>query len=336
MLAGLTVRHISVARALVLATISGCTPPPATVPVVRAPVDDATTTTTATSGDADLGAAAHARLVALMGLPRALGHPDRAASIDALERMLLHLGAPSVQRFETTGDDPLTGRTFELTSLVAHLRPDAPRRFVLATHFDTRPWADESPDPADHARPVPGANDGTSGLALVLELGARLPARLPEGVGLSIVLFDGEELGRPGFDGGYCVGSRDLAERLAEGDDPVLARAELGIVLDMVGDADLHVPIEPGSLSIHPELVRHVWATARELGHDALDEDPRAIGVIDDHRALTDAGIPSILLIDRDYDAWHTTRDTIDRVSAASLHAVGDTVLVALARWYAR
>lgn len=271
-----------------------------------------------------------------MALPRALGHPERTASIDALERMLVELGAPSVQRFESSGDDPVSGDTFALTSLVAHLRPHASRRFVLATHFDTRPWADESPDPADHTRPVPGANDGTSGVAVVLEVGARLTARLPADVGFSILLFDGEELGRPGFAGGYCVGSRDLAQRLLAGDEPVLAKAELGIVLDMVGDADLNVPIEPGSLAIHPALVRHVWATAEALGHDELHTDPRAVGVFDDHRPLTDAGIPSILLIDRDYEAWHTTRDTIDRVSAESLGAVGETVLEALVRWYAQ
>jgi glutaminyl-peptide cyclotransferase len=285
-------------------------------------------------GDSDFGAAAHARVVELMALPRALGHPDREASIAALERMLLQLGAPAVQRLQTSGVDPKTRRSYALTSLVAHVRPDAPRRFVLASHFDTRPWADESPDPADHVRPVPGANDGTSGVAVVLELATRLPSRLPQDVGLSIVLLDGEELGRPGFEGGYCVGSRDLAMRLRAGDDPVLAGAELGIVLDMVGDADLDVPIEPSSLRIHPTLVRHVWATAQRLGHAQLRAEPRPTGVFDDHRPLTDAGIPSILLIDHDYEPWHTTRDTIEHVSAQSLGAVGETVLEALVSWY--
>lgn len=321
---------------VLVVAVTACGAPrgvPATAPT-HVPTASTSAAAPALRVEVPLGEAAMARLEAIMDLPRALGDPRRGASIDALEAMLLEVGAPRVRRFETTGHDPREGEAFALTSLVAHLRPEAKRRFVLATHFDTRPWADESSDPADHARAVPGANDGTSGVALVLELAARLPTRLPEDVGISVILFDGEELGRPGG-GGYCVGSRDLAERLSAGEDPLLATAELGIVLDMVGDRDLHIPVEPGSQGIHPALVRHVWGTAASLGHDAFDPTPREIGVYDDHRPLSDAGIPSILLIDRDYPVWHTLEDTIDQVSAQSLGAVGETVLEAMVRWYA-
>jgi Zn-dependent M28 family amino/carboxypeptidase len=280
------------------------------------------------------GDAAMQRMQTLMDLPRALGDDRRAASIDALADMLDDVGATRVDRYETTAPDPATGTNFALTTLVAHVRPEAAQRFVLATHFDTRPWADESTDPADHDRPIPGANDGTSGVAVLLEVAARLPARLPDDVGWTLILFDGEELGRPGQTGGYCVGSRDLARRLAQGADPALSRAQFGIVFDMVGDRDLSIPVEPGSAAIHPSLVRHVWATAAARGHGAFDATPRAVAITDDHRFLTDAGVPSILIIDRDYDAWHTLDDTIDQVSAQSLDAVGDTVLAALATWF--
>jgi Zn-dependent M28 family amino/carboxypeptidase len=205
---------------------------------------------------------------------------------------------------------------------------------VLATHFDTRPWADEEEDVALRDRPVPGANDGTSGVAVVLELVPLFVRALPEDVGLSVVLFDGEELGRPG-QGGYCMGSRHLAAAIEAGEHPLLARAELGIVLDMVGDADLRIPVEPGSLRAAPALVEHVWATAAELGVTQFDPLPRERAILDDHKFLGEAGIPSILLIDRDYASWHRTTDTLDKVAADSLAAVGEVVRVSVLRWFA-
>ena len=317
-----------------LAVALGCeatasTRPPTVTPPSPAP------TATAPPDDASFGARAYARVQALMQLPRGLGADGRERSIAQLEQMLHEVGAPTVTRLATAADDPATGETFELVTLVAHVRPDAPRRFVLGTHFDTRPWADESPDAADHDRPVPGANDGTSGVAVALELSARLADVMPDDVGWTVILFDGEELGRPKL-GGYCMGSKDLARRQLAEPDPILARAELGIVFDMVGDADLHLPVEPGSASIHPRLVTHVWDTAAAMGATAFAPTPRTIGVIDDHRFLTEAGIPSILLIDRDYAPWHTPDDTIAHVSAESLGTVGEVTLRALASWFAQ
>jgi glutaminyl-peptide cyclotransferase len=274
------------------------------------------------------------RLHALMLLPRNLGDPRRDASIAALEAILLELGLDPVERLEHIASDPATGEGYALVSLIAHLRPQAPRRFVLATHFDTRPWADEEPDEADRAHPVPGANDGTSGLAIIVELVPVLARTLPAEVGMTVVLFDGEELGRPGH-GGYCKGSRALARALLAGDFPAVARAELGIVLDMVGDTDLELLIEPSSLAAHPELVRHVWTTASAAGHAAFVPTVGPTTIIDDHTFLSEAGIPSILLIDYDYAHWHTRGDTPERVSGLSLQIVADVVLRSLDRWYA-
>jgi Zn-dependent M28 family amino/carboxypeptidase len=278
------------------------------------------------------GAAALARVHALMQWPRALGDPRRTTSIAALARELAAVADEVVQvPHDAPGPDGTS--SWALVELVAHVRPQAARRFVLASHFDTRPWADEEADPELRDRPVPGANDGTSGVAVVLELVPLFARALPEDVGFSIVLFDGEELGRPG-QGGYCMGSRHLADAIANGEHPLLARAEFGIVLDMVGDAELRVPIEPASLRNAPALVEHVWATAEELGVAQFERTPRERAILDDHKFLTAAGIPSILLIDRDYAAWHTTRDTVERVSAESLAAVGEVVRVAVLRWF--
>ncbi|MCA9707044.1 MAG: M28 family peptidase, partial [Myxococcales bacterium] len=103
-----------------------------------------------------------------------------------------------------------------------------------------------------------------------------------------------------------------------------------GIVLDMVGDRDLELPIEPGSQQRAPALVERLWATARRRGHAQFVDRARPVGVIDDHVFLAEAGVPSALIIDRDYAAWHTRDDTIEHVSAQSLAAVGDTVLYTL------
>ena len=208
------------------------------------------------------------------------------------------------------------------------MRPAAPRRFVLATHFDTRPWADESSDPALHHKPVPGANDGTSGLAVILELAPRLVAALPDDIGFSIALFDGEELGRPEV-GGYCAGSRRLVDVIDEPRYATLRAASFGIVLDMIGDADLQLRREPYSERAHPALVDHLWRTAARGGYDSF-ERAELPAQLDDHVYLSRAGVPSVLLLDRDYPAWHTTEDTLERVSARSLGTVSAVVLAAL------
>lgn len=272
------------------------------------------------------GADALARVEVLMQWPRGLGDPRRGRSIDALERMLVAAGAESVQRQPLRASDPATGDEYALVNLIGHLRPSAPRRFVLATHFDTRPWADEDPDPAARVMPVPGANDGTSGVAVLLVLMPLLAEALPPDVGVTVILFDGEELGRPG-QGGYCMGSRYFADQARQQPPAWLQHAELGIVLDMVGDRDLGLPQEPLSRGHAPELVDRIWEVGRRRGHPQFEERPRAGGIMDDHVLLTEAGVPSVLIIDKEYGPWHTQHDTLSQLSAQSLAAVGDTVL---------
>ena len=277
------------------------------------------------------GTAAMTRLEALMRMPRSLGDPERARSIAALADMLAEAGAPPHRLAFATEDRD--GTRYDLVNLVADFRPDARDRFVLATHFDTRPWADEDPDPSKHALPVPGANDGTSGVAVILELVPILLRELPREVGFSVVLFDGEELGHESDPNAYCAGSRRLARDI---DDPALAvlrRASFGIVLDMVGDRDLRFIVEPSSQQNAPDVVEHVWATARAHGYDAFDPAVRERGIVDDHKFLTEAGIPSILIIDREYAPWHTVRDTIEHVDPRSLETVGEVLRLSSRSW---
>lgn len=292
-------------------------------PLAPAPTDSS-------PGPAFSGARALARAGELLAdYPRALGDPARAAAIDRLADDLRAAGADVVDRLDHTGADPRTGRVFAMTSLLGHVRPNAPRRFVLATHFDVRPWAESDPDPARREQPIPGANDGTSGVAVLLELAPLLAAQLPERVGFTVILFDGEELGRP--EGGpYCAGSRALADALAAGRPPRIPGAEFGVVLDMVGDRDLRIQPDRASLRQHAPLVDRIWSIGQAHGHRAFDRTPLATPLLDDHVPLSEAGIPSVLLIDYDYPPWHTHADTLDKLDARSLEAVGETLRLAL------
>ena len=268
---------------------------------------------------------------ALLDVPRTLGDPERTTGIDALRARLEDEGA-TVLLQPLQAIDPGSGTTHHLTNLYAQIRPQAPRQFVIATHFDIRPWAESDPDPSRRAQPIPGANDGTSGVVVALALLGALRDGLPANVGFTVVLFDGEELGRPGA-GGYCAGSRHLAEH-PELSPAATRRAEFGIVLDMVGDADLMIAHEANSAKQHPTLDAHLWRTAASLGARAFVDAAYPRAIIDDHVFLSRAGIPSVLLIDYDYDAWHTHADTLDRVSGESLATVATVVFEAVRTWF--
>ncbi|MCY1062031.1 M28 family peptidase [Nannocystis sp. SCPEA4] len=275
------------------------------------------------------GTAAMQRLDVLLDrYPRALGDPARAGAIEALAADLRAAGATTVERLDHDGADPITGRAFAMTTLLGHVRPEAARRFILATHFDTRPWAESDPDPARREQPIVGANDGTSGVAVALELAPLLVRQLPPDVGLTVILFDGEELGRPDL-GPYLAGSRALAAAIAQGRFPLAARAEFGVVLDMVGDRDLRIQPDRASLAQHPALVERIWSIGQTHGFVAFDREPLPVPLLDDHVPLSEAGVPSVLLIDYDYPAWHTHADTRDQLDARSLGAVGETLRLA-------
>ncbi len=270
------------------------------------------------------GTAALAQATRLLQLPRALGDPQRGRAIDQLAADLRHVGASEVHRFPHTGTDPWTGTEFAMTTLVAHVRPEAPLQFVLGSHFDIRPWAESDPDPRRREQPIPGANDGTSGIAVLLTLAPLLAQQLPAEVGFSLIFFDGEELGRPGS-GGYCAGSRALAAAITAGAFPHLARAQFAIVLDMVGQANLQIYRDPRSVEAAPTVVAGLWAQAHAAGYAEFVAAPGP-ALLDDHVPLIEAGIPAVLVIDYNYPPWHTHADDVHQLSARSLEAVGETL----------
>ncbi len=264
---------------------------------------------------------------ALLQVPRTLGDPNRAQGIAELSARLETMGA-TVYTQAFTGYDPLDGSPVPLTNIFGVVRPSAPHQFVLATHYDIRPWAESDPDPRRHDQPIPGANDGTSGVTVLLALLPLLRDALGEEAGFTVAFFDGEELGRPKH-GGYCAGSMYFAEHIHDAPGN-MAQSEFGIVLDMVGDAELTIAREPNSVRQNAALVERVWESAGLLGERAFVDATYPYAITDDHVFLSRAGIPSILLIDYDYDAWHTHADDLDRVSGESMASVARVVLNAL------
>ncbi len=308
--------------ALALVGLLACERPPASpTPAPTSP------------GEPFSGERARERLGQLLTLPRALGDPRRGSAISELATLLRAAGADTVERLEHSGEDPWTHTRFTMTTLIASVRPQAPHQFVLASHFDTRPWAESDPDPARREQAIPGANDGTSGLAVLLELAPLLAVQLAPEVGFTVIFFDGEELGRPGA-GPYCAGSRALGQALSAGRFPTVRAARFGIVLDMVGDRDLELLQDPRSRAAAPALVDTIWSLGQAAGFPQFVAEPGP-DLIDDHVPLTAAGVPSLLLIDYSYPAWHTHADDLSHISAASLGAVGETLRLAMRaqRW---
>jgi hypothetical protein len=196
-------------------------------------------------------------------------------------------------------------------NLVAR-RGDAPPQVILGAHYDTRLFADQDPDPAQRTQPVPGANDGASGVAVLLELARSLPE---DSVPIWLVFFDAEDNGRiEGWD--WILGSRAFAATLEHAPQAV-------VIVDMIGDADLNIYMEASSDSV---LRSEIWSTAADLGYANVFIPQIKYEMLDDHTPFLEAGIPAADLIDFDYQHWHTVADTPDKVSAASLQAVGDTL----------
>lgn len=214
------------------------------------------------------------------------------------------------------------GETLELVNVLARFEPEATRRMLVLAHWDTRPTSDRAADPALHDVPVPGANDGASGTAVLLVLAALL-ASDPPPLGVDLLWVDGEDYG-PTVDD-MLLGARRYASTL-----PADGRPIYGVLLDMVGDADPRFPVEAISAQHAQPVVRKVWRVAERLGY--RDFFPNAVGerLVDDHVPLIEAGLPTANVVDFTYGPnngwWHTPDDVPERLSAATLEMVGEVV----------
>jgi len=222
-------------------------------------------------------------------------------------------------------DDLVNEKSYDLTNIIARFKVGDPQQLLIGAHWDTRPWADEDPDTEKRNDPIIGANDGASGVAVILEL-ARILNASPPPIGITLVLFDGEDMGRSGTPKSYAQGSLAFAKDLP------IEKPDEAIILDMIGDAELHIPIERYSYQQNRQLVKKLWGLAKVLSLDAF-ESRIEYSIYDDHVPLwAEAKIPAVDIIDFNYpnsytNYWHTTKDLPENCSAESLGQVG-TLLV--------
>jgi len=213
-----------------------------------------------------------------------------------------------VQVFETLGH-----RGYNLIAS----RGDSLPEIILGAHYDSRIYADQDPDVDKRDQALIGANDGASGVAVLLELARVLPAGEKTMPSTWFVFFDLEDNGHiPSWD--WILGSRAFVAEYN------FLQPDAVVILDMIGDADLGIYLERNS---DPELRAEIWAQAAELGYETFFIPEEKFGMLDDHSPFLEAGMPAVDIIDFDYPYWHTTADTADKVSAESLQAVGDTML---------
>lgn len=225
--------------------------------------------------------------------------------------------------------DPSDGKRLRVANLIGSWHPDRLDRIVIAAHYDTRPFADKEADPIVRQRePFLGANDGASGVALLMEIANHLDSFRTDW-GIDLVLFDAEELvyGADSPLEEYFLGARHFsrtyaAERAAR-KIPYQYRA--GILLDMVADKDLVIDQELNSLRMARGLIQQIWGVAAALGEPCFRAQ---VGpeVSDDHIPMNAVGIPTVDLIDFDYPHWHTTQDLPENCSPAALKSVGRVV----------
>jgi Zn-dependent M28 family amino/carboxypeptidase len=197
-----------------------------------------------------------------------------------------------------------------IQNIIAWRIPGNPQ-FILGAHYDSRMQADQDTG-SNHLLPVPGADDGASGVSVLLELARTLPEQTSS---TWLVFFDAEDDGGiHGLD--WLLGSRAFVASL-----DFVPRAV--VILDMVGDKDLDIYEEANST---PHLVQEIWGQAAELGYGSVFIPRVKYSMEDDHTPFLQAGIPAVDIIDFDYPYWHTTHDTADKVSARSLAIVGRTL----------
>jgi len=239
-----------------------------------------------------------------------------------------HAAKVTFQRFTTqqvTRPHPV-----EMANIIVTWHPDRTKRVILCSHYDTRPKADQEQDPRDWNKPFLSANDGTAGVAWLMELAHHMK-QLPTEVGVDFVLFDGEEYVFDGPHGQdrYFFGSEHFADDYRR--NPPKHRYSGAVLLDLIAGKDAKFPIEQNSHFKAGKLVEEIWRTAREVGVGAF-RNTMTEPILDDHLALNRVGIPAVDIIDFDYVHWHKLSDLPEQCSAESMEQIAKVLTVWLQR----
>lgn len=262
--------------------------------------------------------------------PRVPGTQAHSETAERLVSTLRNFNPDTVMVQSAVMTLPGTSQTVPMKNIFAQWGTDRPARLLLLAHWDTRPHADQDADPANHAIPFDGANDGASGVAVLLEIARNLSHQLPEKIGVDILLADLEDAGTSDDEQSWCLGTQYFAQHLpyTPGVTPRYA-----ILLDMVGGAGAQFHREYFSDRFAPDVVDHVWNIAAKSGYASHFPNQAGNPINDDHIPLNQVGIPTIDIIENKNPqtgsfnpTWHTMDDNINNIDPQTINAVGQTI----------
>jgi len=263
--------------------------------------------------------------------PRAMNTAAHDACGDYLAAKLEQFGAKVYN--QPTDLPSYEGKMLKARNIIGAFNPDAKKRVALFSHWDSRPWADNDPDASKHYTPILGANDGASGVGVLLEVARQLQAQAPA-IGIDIIFLDAEDVGNHRDSGlsdesSWCLGSQYWAR------NPHVQNynARFGILLDMVGGANARFLYEFYSEQFARDVNRKVWKAAQSIGYNNYFVAQGGGGATDDHLFINQiARIPTIDIIPTSqqytfFEHWHTVKDDMDVITVPTLKAVGQTIL---------
>ncbi len=236
--------------------------------------------------------------------------------------------------FQSFKSRAFSGATLNGKNIIASFNLNKPSRILLSAHWDSRPWSDKDTDPSKHKTPVDGANDGASGVGVIIEI-ARQLSMLKPGIGVDIILFDLEDYGDYSNNDSWGLGSQYWSKNMHNPD----YRAKYGILLDMVGAKDAKFYMEGYSMMYASDIIKKVWTTAGRIGYGTYFIFEKVGYIDDDHLYVNqNSGIPMIDIIHLDnnssngsfFEYWHTTKDNMDAIDKEILKAVGQTMMTVI------
>jgi glutaminyl-peptide cyclotransferase len=249
--------------------------------------------------------------------PRVTGMPGHQKQLEWMTQYLRER-ADTVELQQFTHTHTKSNKQLAMTNVIARFNPLATDRVLLLTHWDTRPTADFDDNDDVRDQPIPGANDGASGTAVLLEIANVLKTNKPD-LGIDLLFVDGEDYGPQEPD--MYLGAKYFAATAGA------YRPLYGVLIDMVGDKTPRFPVEDYSLQNAPEVVRRIWDLAEELGYGGYFPRTNQGAVGDDHVPLNKAGIRTADIIDCCDPPWHTTKDNVENASPTGLGVVGAVLL---------
>lgn len=320
------------AVALGAMAFAGCSRPSSATATAASTADNAAIE--AAPFDAD---SAYAAVKAQVDMgPRVPGSEGHARCARWIEESLRRYGADTVIVQRATVGGPREGERTPVVNIMGRYNPEAASRVLIVAHWDTRPWADAETDEALHSRPIAGANDGASGVGVIMEIARQLSLKRAA-TGVDLLLVDAEDSGLSGVEDSeetWCLGSQYWSQHTPYGVSDIPRYA---IVLDMVGGTGARFNRESLSVAQAPGVVDKVWATARAIGYGSVFADEPGGPLIDDHLFIQRAGIPSIDIVEcRNRETgsfppqWHTLADDLPAIDRASLKAAGQTVMTVI------